>query len=121
MKMRSLISTLLLVSGLLAGLNPAWADRQRTFGFTGEINSFDRDSSTAVVDDRVFRISDKVRVYKGKGLSATLSDIRPGVKVGFYPKPTGDSGQNAYIDAIWILPANWKNNRRHSDGPVRLQ
>lgn len=115
MKMLSLLSISILVTGLLAGLNPAYADQQRTFGFVGEVNSFDRGNSMLVIDDRVFWISDSVRVHKKKGKKATLSEIRPGVKIGFYPAKSHERGQKSSINAIWILPANWKGNRGYAD------
>ncbi|GMQ83983.1 MAG: hypothetical protein BMS9Abin06_0731 [Gammaproteobacteria bacterium] len=113
MKMRSLFAISLLLSGLLTGISQASAGQQRTFGFFGEVDSFDRGEQLLVIDDQVFRISDSVRVHKKKGQKATLSAIRPGVKVGFYPK--GESRQNSYIDAIWVLPENWKAKRGYAD------
>jgi len=115
MKMRSLLSISLLVSGLLIAVSPVSADQKRTFGFFGEVDSFDRNNLTMVVDDRVFRISDSVRVYKKKGQKGTLSEIRSGVKVGFYPSNRESRGQGTYIDTIWVLPANWKAERGYAD------
>lgn len=115
MKMRNLLSISILVSGLLTGINPAAADQKRTFGFFGEVDSFDRSKQLLVIDDHVFSISDSASVHKKKGHKATLSDIRPGVKVGFYPRNGNDGGRAASISAIWILPANWKAERGYSD------
>ncbi|GMQ87074.1 MAG: hypothetical protein BMS9Abin08_0272 [Gammaproteobacteria bacterium] len=115
MKMRSLFTISILVSGLLTGINTVSAGQQRTFGFFGEVDSFDRGEQLLVIDDQVFRLSDSVRVHKKKGQQATLSAIRPGVKVGFYPKQRGESRRNSYIDAIWVLPENWKAKRGYAD------
>jgi len=115
MKIRNLVSISLLVSGLLAGINPAYADKQRTFGFVGVIDSFDRGNDLLVIDDQVFQISDKVRVHKKKGQKATLSDIGPGVKVGFYPQNRGGRRQASSIQSIWVLPANWHGKRGYAD------
>jgi len=115
MKIRNLVSISLLLSGLLAGINSAYADKQRTFGFVGEINSFDRGNNMLVIDDRAFQISDKVRVHKKKGQKATLADIGLGVKVGFYPEKRDDSRQGSFIQSIWVLPANWHGKRGYAD------
>ena len=93
MKMRNLVSISLLISGLLTVISPVTADQKRTFGFFGEVNSFDRNNLTMVIDDRVFRFSDSLRVYKKKGQKGTLSEIRSGVKVGFYPGNREGRGQ----------------------------
>jgi|GEM_PF-3521621 len=119
MKMCSLLSALFLTLGLLIGANPTLADQKRTFGFFGEVDSFDRTKQMLVVDDRVFRIDDSVRVHKKKGRKATLSDIIPGVKVGFYPAKRDENRQNNYIDEIWILPSNWKAKRGYADNLER--
>ncbi|GMQ89645.1 MAG: hypothetical protein BMS9Abin09_1155 [Gammaproteobacteria bacterium] len=115
MKMRSLLSISLLISGLLTVISPVSADQKRTFGFFGEVDSFDRNNLTMVIDDRVFRFSDSLRVYKKKGQKGTLSEIRSGVKVGFYPGNREGRGQGTYIDTIWVLPENWKAERGYAD------
>ncbi|HEB86187.1 MAG TPA: hypothetical protein ENI68_04100 [Gammaproteobacteria bacterium] len=120
MKMCSLFLTSFLILGLLAGIGQVSADQKRTFGFFGEVDSFDPNNLTMVVDDQVFRIRDGVRVYKKGGEKGQLSDIRPGVKIGFYPGKRESRGRGTTIDAIWVLPKNWKAERGHSDGPVRL-
>ena len=115
MKMRSLFLTSFLVLGLLTGVGQVSAEQKRAFGFFGEVNSFDENNLTMVVDDQVFKITDSMRVYKKKGLKGNLSDIRPGVKIGFYPSKREGRGQGTYIDAIWVLPANWKAQRGYAD------
>ena len=57
-----------------------------------------------VVEDLVFRISESTLVHKRRGGKGTLSDIRPGTRIGFYP----GSGGASHINEIWILPRNWK-------------
>jgi len=114
MKMRSLFLTSFLILGLLTGISQVSAEQKRTFGFFGEVNAFDQNNLTMVVDDRVFRISDSMRVYRKKGQKGRLSDIRPGVKIGFYPGNRESRRQATYIDAIWVLPANWKAERGYA-------
>ncbi len=114
MKMHSVLKKLVLGFVLMAAAGMATADRQRVFGFFGEIDSFDRGSRLLVVDDRVFRLADDVRVHTKKGRKGVLSDIRPGSKVGFYPSGRGDGRHQIYINEIWVLPANWKAERGHS-------
>jgi len=115
MKIRSLVSISILVSGLLAGFGPASADQKRTFSFVGEVDSFDRSNHMLVVDDHVFRVSDSARVHKKKTQKATLSEIRPGVKIGFYPAQRDGRRQESSINAIWVLPADWKGTHGYAD------
>ncbi len=115
MKMRSLFLTSFLILGLLAGIGQVSADQKRTFSFFGEVDSFDPNHLTVVVDDQVFRIRDGARVYKKRGEKGQLSDIRSGVKIGFYLGNRMSRGQETFIDAIWVLPANWKAERGYAD------
>ena len=64
--------------------------QHRTFGFTG--------------DDSVFRVDESTLVHKRRGGKGTLSDIKPGTRIGFYP----GSDASSQINEIWILPRNWK-------------
>lgn len=114
MNIRKLVSIFILGSGLLAVSGQASADRNRSFGFVGEVNSFDRSNAVLVVDDRVFHVSDQVRVHNPGAKKSTLSAIRPGVKIGFYPTRRDGEGETA-ISSIWVLPANWKGERGYSD------
>jgi len=102
MKMQTLITTSLLAVALMAGT--LQAGQKRTFGFTGQVDAFNRGGGTLVVNDQVFHISEATRVHKRRGAKGTLSHIRPGTRIGFYPR-TGDS---SLINEIWILPRNWK-------------
>jgi len=102
MKMQTLITAPLLAVVLMAGAFQAWAGQQRTFGFTGQVNSFNRGGGTLVVEDQVFRISESTRVHKRRGAKGTLSDITPGTRIGFYP----GSGGSSHVNEIWILPRN---------------
>ncbi|HHH45265.1 MAG TPA: hypothetical protein ENK49_14120 [Gammaproteobacteria bacterium] len=115
MNIHKLVSIFILGSGLLAASGQASADQKRSFGFVGEVNSLDRGNSVLVVDDRVFHISDDVRVHSSKtNKKSTLSAIRPGVKVGFYPARR-DRESESTISSIWVLPANWKGQHGYSD------
>lgn len=114
MKMHSVLKKMVLGFVLMAAAGVATADRQRTFGFFGEIDSFDRAGRLLVVDDHVFRLADDVHVFTKKGRKGVLSDIRPGVKVGFYPSGRGDGRHQIFINEIWVLPANWKAERGYS-------
>ena len=78
--------------------------QHRTFGFTGQVDAFNRSGGMLVVDDSVFHIDESTLVHKRRGGKGTLSDIRPGTRIGFYP----DAGTSAPISEIWILPRNWK-------------
>jgi hypothetical protein len=104
MKMQALITTSLLAVALMTGTLPAGAGKKRTFGFTGQVDAFNRGGGTLVVDDQVFHISESTRVNKRRGAKGTLSHIRPGTRIGFYP----GSGGSSHINEIWILPRNWK-------------
>ena len=104
MKMQALITAPLLAVVLMAGALQAWAGQQRTFGFTGQVDSFNRGGGTLVVEDQVFLISESTLVRKRRGGKGTLSDIRPGTRIGFYPGQNGSSN----VSRIWILPRNWK-------------
>ncbi len=104
MKMQTLITAPLLAVVLMAGAFQAGAGQQRTFGFTGQVDSFNRGGGTLVVEDQVFRISESTRVHKRRGAKGTLSDITPGTRIGFYPGSAGSS----HVNNIWILPRNWK-------------
>lgn len=100
----SLLAVLLTAGPCQAG-GKAWKNaQQRTFGFTGQVDAFNRGGGTLVVNDQVFHISEATRVHKRRGAKGTLSHIRPGTRIGFYPR-TGDS---SLINEIWILPRNWK-------------
>ena len=114
MKMRSLLSISFLILGLLTGISQVSAGEKRTFGFFGEVDSVDHGNLTMVIDDQVFQVRDSVRVYSKKGQKGRLSDIGPGVKVGFYPSQRESRGRGTYIDAIWVLPANWKAERGYA-------
>ncbi|MGB5408006.1 MAG: hypothetical protein WBN43_14595, partial [Thiogranum sp.] len=104
MKMQTLITAPLLAVVLMAGAFQAGAGQQRTFGFTGQVDSFNRGGGTLVVEDQVFRISESTLVHKRRGAKGTLSDITPGTRIGFYPGSAGSS----HVNNIWILPRNWK-------------
>jgi len=104
MKMHSLITASLLTVLLTAGAFQAGAGQQRTFGFTGQVDAFNRGGGMLVVEDLVFRISESTLVHKRRGGKGTLSDIRPGTRIGFYPGSYGSS----QVNEIWILPRNWK-------------
>ena len=78
--------------------------QHRIFGFTGKVDAFNRSGGMLVVDDSVFDIDESTLVHKRRGGKGTLSDIRPGTRIGFYP----DAGTSAPINEIWILPRNWK-------------
>jgi hypothetical protein len=96
----SLLAVLLTAGPCQAG-GKAWKKaQQRTFGFTGQVDAFNRGGGTLVVDDQVFHISESTRVHKRRGAKGTLSHIRPGTRIGFYPGPGG----SAHINEIWILP-----------------
>ena len=94
---------LLTVALVVWGLQ-AFGDQKVTFGFTGEVNAFNRSEGTLVVEDLVFRISEKTLVHKKRNTQATLSDLTPGTRVGFNP----DLGPAPYLSEIWILPKYWK-------------
>ena len=117
MKLHKLLSTSFVAAVLLGGMLQAGADQHRVFGFFGEVDSFDRSSGTMVVEDSLFRISESTQVYKRKGSKGTLSDIRPGVKVGFYPRGAGRSAQASVIDQVWILPRNWRGTPGYAETP----
>ena len=104
MKVQTLITASLLAVALMAGVFQAGAGQKRTFGFTGQVDAFNRGGGTLVVDDQVFHISESTRVYKRRGAKGTLSHIGPGTRIGFYP----GSGGASHINEIWILPRNWK-------------
>ena len=98
MKMQTLITTSLLAVALMAGT--LQAGQKRTFGFTGQVDAFNRGGGTLVVEDQVFHISEATRVHKRRGAKGTLSHITPGTRIGFYP----GSGGSSNINEIWILP-----------------
>jgi hypothetical protein len=104
MKIRTLITTAVLSVVLGTGTFQVNADQQRTFGFTGEVNSFNRSAGTLVVDDLVFHITDATLVHKKRGARGTLSDIAPGTRIGFYPA----TSRASTVNEIWVLPDNWK-------------
>jgi hypothetical protein len=108
-----LITTSFLAVVLLAAGLPAGADQQRSFGFTGEVNTFNRGSGTLVVEDLVFRISESTSVHKKRGAKGTLSDITPGTKLGFYP----GSGDSPLLSDVWVLPKNWKAEPGYAASP----
>jgi len=113
MKMQTLSTASLLAVVLMAGAFQAGADQQRTFGFTGQVDAFNRGGGTLVVEDQVFLISESTLVRKRRGGKGTLSDIRPGTRIGFYPGSDGSS----YVSKIWILPKNWKANPGYAVTP----
>ena len=104
MKMRLVITASLMALLLAAGGAQAWPGKGRTFGFTGEVNAFNRGAGTMVVEDMVFPISESTRVHKRRGKKGTLSDIRPGTRIGFYPR----RGGSKTVNDIWILSRNWR-------------
>ena len=104
MKLQTVITASLLAVVLMAGACQAGADQQRIFGFTGRVDAFNRGAGKLVVEDQVFRITESTLVQKRRGGQGTLSDIRPGTRIGFYPGSDGSS----YVEKIWILPKNWK-------------
>ena len=111
MKMHSLITASLLAVLLTAGTcqagdrDKAWKKKQpRTFGFTGQVDAFNRGGGMLVVDDQVFHISKSTRVHKRRRGKGTLADLTPGTRIGFYPRSRGSS----QINDIWILPRGWK-------------
>ncbi len=115
MKLQTLFTTSLLAVVLTAGAFSAHAERQQSFGFFGEVNSFDRRTGTLVVEDLVFRTNEKTLVHKGKRRKAVLTDIRRGHKVGFNPRAGARSTETPAVDEIWILPANWKASRGYAE------
>ena len=112
MKRHTWLKALLTALVLATGTFQAQADRQRVFGFTGEVYSFDRGDGLLVVEDSVFRVSEAIRIHKRGGAIGTLSDITPGTKVGFYP---GTGRQTVTINEIWLLPRNWKGKPGYAD------
>ncbi len=110
MKIQHLITASLLAVLLAAGTCQAgdkgWKKGQQpTFGFTGQVDAFNRGGGMLVVEDTVFRVNDSTRVHKRRGTTkGTLSDITPGTRIGFYPR----SGSSSDVNEIWILPRNWK-------------
>jgi hypothetical protein len=104
MKMHRLITASLLAVLLTAGTCQAGAGHKRTFGFTGQVDAFNRGGGTLVVEDQVFRISESTLVHKRRGAKGTLSDITPGTRIGFHP----GSDSSSQVNEIWILPKNWK-------------
>jgi len=104
MKLQTLITASLLAVVLMGGVLRAVAGQQRTFGFTGQVDSFDRSGGMLVVEDQVFRINETTRVHKRRGAKGMLSDITPGTRIGFHPH----SDSASQINEIWILPRNWK-------------
>ncbi len=115
MKFKTLFTTPLLALLLMVGAFPAHAERQKSFEFYGEVNSYDRRAGLLVVEDLVFRISEKTRVHKHKRHKAVLGDIRRGEKVGFNPRRGGGDASAPHIDEIWILPARWKGSRGYAE------
>lgn len=107
MKKQTLLTTSLLAAALMAGTCQAGSGRDRTFGFAGEVDAFDRSSGTMVVDDLMFRFDEQTLVHRNPGHKGTLSDLSPGTKIGFYP----ESGPGSTLNEIWILPRNWQGKR----------
>jgi len=116
MKKHTLTTTSLLAVVLMAGTYQAGADQQRRFGFTGEVDSFNRGEGALVVEDRLFHISESTLVHKKRGAKGTLSDITLGAKIGFYPGTGGPS----YVSEIWMLPDNWKGVPGNANRPGNL-
>lgn len=114
MKKHSVLEKLVLGCVLIAAVGMTSAGERRSFGYSGEVDSFDSTSRLLVVDDHVFQLTDDVRVYMKKGREGQLSSIRPGVKVGFYPGGRESGKHGTYIDAIWVLPASWKVKHDYS-------
>lgn len=56
-----------------------------------------------VISDTTYHVSDQTQVHKAGGKSATLGELRQGVKVGFNMYGTR---AERYLSDIWILPAN---------------
>jgi hypothetical protein len=113
MKRHTLIIAALLGTALLTGMTPAGADQQRVFGFTGEVNYYNRGEGSLVVDDLLFQISESTLVHKKRGAKGTLSDISPGTRIGFYP----GSGTSRYLSEVWILPKNWQAEPGFAETP----
>jgi len=114
MKKHSVLEKLVLGCVLIAAAGMTTAGERRSFGYSGEVDSFDSSSRLLVVDDRVFQLTDDVHVYMKKGHEGRLSSIRPGVKVGFYPGGRDNGKHRTYIDTIWVLPASWKVKHGYS-------
>lgn len=115
MKRHNLVTISLLAFALLIKTLPAGADQQRQFGFTGEVNTFNRGAGNVVVEDLLFHISEATLVHKKRGAKGTLSDITPGTRIGFYP----GSGSSTYLSEIWILPKNWEAEPGYAVTPDR--
>lgn len=115
MKKHSILTTSFLAAVLMAATCQAGSERQRTFGFAGEVNTFNRGSGTLVVEDLMFRFDEDTLVHKSRGGKGTLSDISPGTRIGFYPQ----SGAGSTLSEIWILPKNWKGETGFADSPDR--
>jgi len=115
MKIQRVIKTSLLTVALMAVIVPAGADQQRSFGFTGEVNSFNRGAGSLVVEDLVFHISESTLVHKKRGGKGTLSDVTPGTRVGFYP----GGGATPYLSELWILPKKWQGQPGYAATPER--
>jgi len=116
MKRHALLVSALLAGALVSGTCQAGSDgRQRTFGFAGEGNSYNRSGGTLVVEDLVFHISESTLVHRSRGGRGTLSDIAPGSKIGFYP----GSGAGSTLSEVWLLPKSWKGQPGFADSPDR--
>lgn len=113
MKLHTLITTAFLSVVLGTGTFQVNADQERTYGFTGEVNSVNRGAGTLVVDDLVFHITETTLVHKKRGARGTLSDITPGTRIGFYPA----TGRASTVNEIWVLPDNWKAAPGYADSP----
>ncbi len=115
MNIHRLLTTAFLAVVFMAGSLQIAAEPQRTFGFSGTVDSLDRSSGSLVVEDRLFHLNESTRVLKLRGGKGNLSDITAGARIGFYPR----RGDNAPLSEIWILPKNWKAQPGFALTPVR--
>ncbi len=94
-----LLATTLVWAGLATG-----ASTRQIFAApekNGKIEQLNLQSHELIIDDKAFKLTDRVEVYTHRGFQTTADSLKKGMRVAFDIKK--DTNSPPYLTRIWIL------------------
>ena len=94
-----LLATTLVWAGLATG-----ASTRQIFAApekNGKIEQLNLQSHELIIDDKAFKLTDRVEVYTHRGFQTTADSLKKGMRVAFHVKK--DSSGSPTLTTIWIL------------------
>jgi uncharacterized protein (AIM24 family) len=68
----------------------------------GKIEQLNLQSHELIIDDKAFKLTDRVEVYTHRGFQTTADSLKKGMQVAFDIEK--DTSGSPYLATIWILP-----------------